>query len=388
ARRLAAVKVNTCETSQGGLPFPGLDAVTSALPSPGPQQRALPMLKRPDVVRPRKSSIWQLLLREKRDNLCVSVADRSRLAVMERFMRAVPFWQPLQEKELLPTAESDLEEEMMGKRWRDAALGALLLIGVAVAMAQFFAAVGNCVAERTASEKPVASSRNASLLTVNEDPAETRPMLAEPEKESAGSEGAETLVTCTLTGFYEYELSLGLGKSSVLLARGSHISVRELVWELEPSAGYSGHPGTAPATVLAKVLMSWSMTNNLMLGSAGLVWEAMGLWLVASSGAQELPQAVLAVDVLGYLGRAIQALEMLPHGCVDWPEGAKPRHANDHVCPELVEAFVEQIWNTLTSACLAGPRPPWEDCIFAASVLQLAACAEDDRTRQRGRVLK
>ncbi|CAE7227192.1 unnamed protein product, partial [Symbiodinium sp. KB8] len=360
ARRLAAVKVNTCETSQlprprgGGLPFPGLDAVTSALPSPGPQQRALPMLKRPDVVRPRKSSIWQLLLREKRDNLCVSVADRSRLAVMERFMRAVPFWQPLQEKELLPTAESDLEEEMMGKRWRDAALGALLLIGVAVAMAQFFAAVGNCVAERTASEKPVASSRNASLLTVNEDPAETRPMLAEPEKESAG----------TLTGFYEYELSLGLGKSSVLLVY------------------YVLHNG------FLLVLMSWSMTNNLMLGSAGLVWEAMGLWLVASSGAQELPQAVLAVDVLGYLGRAIQALEMLPHGCVDWPEGAKPRHANDHVCPELVEAFVEQIWNTLTSACLAGPRPPWEDCIFAASVLQLAACAEDDRTRQRGRVLK
>lgn len=112
ARRLAAVKVNTCETSQlGGLPFPGLDAVTSALPSP-------------DVVRPR-------------------------LVVMERFMRAVPFWQPLREKEILPTAESDLEDEMMGKRWRDAVVGALLLIGVAVAMAQFFAAVGNCVAERT-----------------------------------------------------------------------------------------------------------------------------------------------------------------------------------------------------------------------------------------------
>ena len=112
--------------------------------------------------------------------------------------------------------------------------------------------------------------------------------------------------------------------------------------------------------------MSWSMTNNLMLGasprralpvtqafkrrrfrvhmnpralrgSAGLVWEAMGLWLVVrlsetrlcrsfleekrlvqpkpcSSGARELLQAVLAVDVLGYLGRAIQALEMLPRG--------------------------------------------------------------------------
>ena len=33
-------------------------------------------------------------------------------------------------------------------------------------------------------------------------------------------------------------------------------------------------------------------------GSAGIVWEAMGLWLVA----------VLAVDVQGYLGRAIQAV--------------------------------------------------------------------------------
>ena len=38
--------------------------------------------------------------------------------------------------------------------------------------------------------------------------------------------------------------------------------------------------------------------------------------------------------------------------------------------------------------CLAGPRLPWQDCIFTASVLQLAACAEDDRTQQRGRVLK
>ena len=31
---------------------------------------------------------------------------RFRLVVMERFMRAVPFWPPLQEKENLPTAES------------------------------------------------------------------------------------------------------------------------------------------------------------------------------------------------------------------------------------------------------------------------------------------
>ena len=38
--------------------------------------------------------------------------------------------------------------------------------------------------------------------TLNEDPAETRPMLTEPEKESAG-----------IAGFFEYELSLGIGKS-------------------------------------------------------------------------------------------------------------------------------------------------------------------------------
>ena len=79
------------------------------------------------------------------------------------------------------------------------------------------------------------------------------------------------------------------------------------------------------------------MNPRALRGSAGIVWEAMGLWLVASlsetrlrrsflerqclvqptpcsSGGQELPQAVLAVDVVGYLGRAIQALEMLPHG--------------------------------------------------------------------------
>ena len=103
----------------------------------------------------------------------------------------------------------------MGKRWLDAVLGALLLIGVLVAMAQFSAAVGNLrfptaakrlVAHRTASKKPVASSRNACVLTLNEDPAETRPMLTEPEKESAG-----------IPGFYECELSLWLGKSTILL---------------------------------------------------------------------------------------------------------------------------------------------------------------------------
>ena len=62
-------------------------------------------------------------------------------------------------------------------------VGARLLIGLAVAMAQFFAAV------RTASKKPAASSRNACVLTLNDDSAETRPMLTEPEKESAGIPG-------------------------------------------------------------------------------------------------------------------------------------------------------------------------------------------------------
>ena len=85
---------------------------------------------------------------------------------------------------------------------------------------------------------------------------------------------------------------------------------------------YSGHPGTAPATAPAKVLMSWSMTNNLMLGasptralpvtqpfkrlhfrihmypralrgSAGIVWEAMGLWLVASLSETRLRRSLL-----------------------------------------------------------------------------------------------
>ncbi|CAE7215369.1 unnamed protein product, partial [Symbiodinium necroappetens] len=368
---------------------------------------------------------------------------------MERFMRAVPFWQPLQEKEILPTAESDLEEEMMGKRWRDAALGALLLIGVAVAMAQFFAAVGNCVAQRTASKKLVASRRNASVLTV----AETRPMLKAPEEECAGSaEGAETLVFpdcdsaagtqffCLLHAAVYYvlhngfllagasvptgelepnsrkcpatpptgpcgsarpvnlphrmlmmmlafvvgimesaglafaaplcELKKGMSRGTaaaghLLRPLGSRRSTCHDVPTCEPKLEDDvgeresglGHPGTAPATTLAKVLMSWCMVNNLMLGSAGIVWEAIGLWLVASLS------AVLAVDVLGYLGRAIQALEMLPRGCVDWPEGAKPRDANAHVCPELVEAFVEQIWNTLTSA--------WATSIFTSSAPEI-----------------
>ncbi|CAE7219281.1 unnamed protein product, partial [Symbiodinium necroappetens] len=352
---------------------------------------------------------------------------------MERIMRAVPFWQPLHEKEILPTAESDLEDEMMGKRWRDAALGALLLIGVAVAMAQFFAFVGNLVAQRTASKKPVASSSNASVLIVNEGPSETRPMLKAPEEESAGSaEGAETLAFpdcdspagtqffCLLHAAVYYVLHNGflLAGASVtwddfllvkflraiviqpnllVICRGMLMMMLAFVVSIMESAvRYSGHPGTAPATAPAKVLMSWSMTNNLMLGSAGIVWEAMGLWLVASLS------AVLAVDVLGYLGRAIQALEMLAHGCVDWPEGAKPRDANDDVCPELVEAYgtrsplpVAEIAPILgprvdllkDAAAGAGSRKP-VDCVFTASVLQLAACAEDSGTRQRGRVLK
>ncbi|CAE7380155.1 ANK2 [Symbiodinium sp. CCMP2592] len=234
---------------------------------------------------------------------------------MERFMRVVPFWQPLQEKEILPTAESDLEDEMMGKRARDALLGALLLIGVAVAMAQFLAALGNLVAERTASKNPVASSLYACVLTDDESPSETRPMLKAPEEESAGNP------------VYEYELSLGLGKTAMLLVY------------------YLLHNG------FLLVLMSWCMLNNLMLGSAGIVWEAMGLWLVA----------VLAVDVLGYLGRAIQAA---------WIGRKVPSPAMT-----IIMSIVP----------ILGPRVDLlKDCVFTASVLQLAACAEDEGTRQRG----
>ena len=54
-----------------------------------------------------------------------------------------------------------------------------------------------------------------------------------------------------------------------------------------------------------------------------------------------------------------------------------PRPSSLPLLPKLAECL-----------CLAGPRPPWEDCIFTASVLQLAACVEDEGTRQRGRVLK
>ncbi|CAE7262437.1 unnamed protein product, partial [Symbiodinium necroappetens] len=477
----------------GGLPFPGLDAVTSALPSPGPQQRALPTLKKPDVVRPRNSSIWRLLLCEGTASVCpLQIITPARLVVMERFMRAVPFWQPLREKEILPTAESDLEDEMMSKRSRDAVLGALLLIGVAVAMAQFFAAVGNCVAERTASKKPVASSRNACVLTDDEGFSEAEPMLKAPEKESAGM----------LTGFYEYELSLGLGKSTVyyvlhngfLLAgasvtwdgswrdlEGSQTSVREPIGELEPAAQQLGarvrkkalnsppdfllakflrsvviqsnlvicrrnalprmlmmmlavvvgsktmwasvrvvglgQLGTAPATALAKVLMSWCMMNNMMLGSAGIVWEAIGLWLVASLSETRLLRPCWPSTFLGTFAAPFRTLVLRRtsglstcSSCVDWPEGAKPMGANDLVCLELVEAnrtskwrlmwywgvilasksarrFVEQIWNMLTSAWATSILAS-SDCIFTASVLQLAACAEDDRIQQRGRVLK
>ncbi|CAE7246004.1 unnamed protein product [Symbiodinium microadriaticum] len=204
--------------------------------------------------------------------------------------------------ELLPTAESDLEDEMMGKRWLDAVLGALLLIGVLVAMAQFSAAVGNLrfptaakrlVAHRTASKKPVASSRNACVLTLNEDPAETRPMLTEPEKESAG-----------IPGFYECELSLWLGKSTILLV------------------------------CYVLVMMSRCMMNN---GSAGIVGR---LWVFRWSPSL--------------------------------PSNASQRPIASQTMPLAVPFRVDLL----------------KDCIFTASVLQLAACAEDEGTRQRMEVAK
>ncbi|CAE7509613.1 unnamed protein product [Symbiodinium necroappetens] len=147
------------------------------------------------------------------------------------------------------------------------------LIGVAVAMAQFFAA-GNLVAQR--------------------------PMLTEPEKESEGR-----------PGFYEYELSLGLGKSTVLLY-------------------YVLHNG---------------------------IWAAVGLWLGAVLDGKHGDQPETRGLPDDALGHAIQAA---------WIGRKVPSPAT-------------------SIALILGPRVDLlKDCIFTASVLQLAAHAEDEGTRQRG----
>ncbi|CAE7235375.1 unnamed protein product, partial [Symbiodinium microadriaticum] len=88
------------------------------------------------------------------------------------------------------------------------------LIGVAVAMAQFFAAAGNLVAQR--------------------------PMLTEPEKESAG-----------IPGFYEYELSLGLGKSTVLLY---HVLHNDDALGHAIQAAWIGSKVPSPATSIVLIL--------------------------------------------------------------------------------------------------------------------------------------
>ena len=75
-------------------------------------------------------------------------------------------------------------------------------------------------------------------------------------------------------GFYEYELSLGLGKSTVLLVYNVLHIVQHVV-----DQQYGGFVVNG----FLLVLMSWCMMNNLMLGSAGIVWEAVGLWLAGRS---------------------------------------------------------------------------------------------------------
>ena len=83
-------------------------------------------------------------------------------------------------------------------------------------------------------------------------------------------------------------------------------------------------------------------------------WEAMGLSLVAVLAVERQPETHSLPD--DALGRAIQAA---------WIGRKVPSPA-------------------MSIVPILGPRVDLlKDCIFTASVLQLAACAEDEGTRQR-----
>ncbi|CAE6948374.1 unnamed protein product [Symbiodinium sp. CCMP2592] len=226
---------------------------------------------------------------------------RTRFVYMEHFMRSVPFWQPLNDpKDVLPTALHMPEDAALAARRIDALIVGVLTIGLAL----------------VATTVPVGL---VSLLGSSGSKEEESRLLIQAEA-GAGEASQEE---------EEFEMRLGPVKTAVF------------------AVYYVG------SIVFLLVLTSWSKSENLMLGGAGLDWEVIWLWLVV----------VLSTDVVGYSCRAVQAAIM-------------KRQLS------LAGTAISTVMSVLP---VLGPRVDLlKDCLFAASVFQLAACQHDSWRRAAG----
>ncbi|CAE7295884.1 unnamed protein product [Symbiodinium necroappetens] len=185
---------------------------------------------------------------------------------MERQMRSVPGWQPLEEPQaVLPTALDMPEDAALAARRIDALIIGVLTVGLAVVAATMPVALvllapagGSSRVPRT--KRWRAGHRGMPLAWC---PLQLLPLSAgEVAQEQKDEE--------------EFEMQLGPLKTLVFAV----YYVCNILFLL--------------------ALTSWSKAENLMLGGAGLDWEVIWLWLVV----------VLATDVVGYLFRAVQAAWM------------------------------------------------------------------------------
>jgi len=179
-------------------------------------------------------------------------AVRPRFQAMERHMRWIPGWQPLDEPEaILPTALEMPDDASLAARRIDALIVGVLTIGLAVAAATV----------------PVGLVLLLGCWKRSEDP--DYRLLIRAETDGGEAEQWEE----------EFEMVLGPVKTAVFAV----YYVCNIIFLL--------------------VLTSWSKAENLMLGGVGLDWEVIWMWLVV----------VLSADVVGYSFRAAQAAIMKRH---------------------------------------------------------------------------
>ncbi|CAE7203165.1 unnamed protein product, partial [Symbiodinium necroappetens] len=353
----------------GELPIPLIGTISGALPERGAQVENRGV--GPILVQSCYAAM-QLL-----NSFRVSYFLLPRFQAMERQMRSVPGWQPLDEPQaVLPTALEMPEDAAMAARRIDALIVGVLTIGLAVVAASAPVALVSLLAPTGGSSTGPRTKRwpQARGPTVRPD----RPEL--PQKNTPGSfkqkraqeswapwdacEGAQEQ-----KDEEEFEMQLGPLKTLVFAVRVYYVC--NILFLLAPGSA---------------ALTSWSKAENLMLGGAGLAWEVIWLWLVARGPVPTTSrvllslsefQAVLATDVLGYSFRVLQAAWMkrridLADPAISIVMSAPASHRGgrtDH--PGLA----------LFRVLFPGRS---KDCLFAGAVFQLAACQAEVWRRTAG----
>ncbi|CAE7515599.1 ANK2 [Symbiodinium natans] len=251
---------------------------------------------------------------------------RTSLATLEQWMRALPLWEPIQEKDILPAAESMPDGPTLTKRRNNAALLAAVTIGFFVFLAELAVVFLNRIPVCLKTSCGTGSNRQMGMQK-GDPPKDVEAQVVAPEGLSDTTPLISPGQGPAAASSVKYEMELGPGKTAIFLVY------------------YIIH------NTLLLALTSWSMRNGLMSSGLGLDWEVLWFWLVT----------VLAVDVVGYTIVSIQATWI------------------NHIVPHPAGAMLFSVLPIL------GPRVDLlKDCLFVGAVFQLAVCAESHTARLLG----